>query len=181
MEPMTSVPLAVISRDGGAARHIALAAERGGLSATPVSADDGLAEIHKGLTRTFHVCCRGLLGVATVLNALIHNGYPFSVDFVVSGARNTIANAKYLMHHADPVFVNATDYPPATAETPHTVIVTDGSRPVRLFRDGRLVASATPAAGVGDAFIGAFLAARAGGLSDSDALDLAARRLSRPR
>jgi sugar/nucleoside kinase (ribokinase family) len=146
--------------------------------------DHVLARIHMGLESTFHVCCRRPLDIATVLQALIHNGYPFSVDFMVSSAHDSIAQAKYLVHHADPVFVNATEYAllaSAATQTLPTVIVTDGPRPVRLFQHGQLAASITPpptsvveVTGAGDTLAGTFLGARAAGQSDSDALQLAA-------
>jgi sugar/nucleoside kinase (ribokinase family) len=130
-----------------------------------------------------HVCCRRPLDITTVLNALIHNGYPFSIDFMVSSAHHAIATAQHLIHHADPVFVNATEYELLTTtatEAPPTVIVTDGPRPVRLFHHGQLAASVTPlpvagveVTGAGDTLTGTFLAARATGHADHDALHLA--------
>jgi sugar/nucleoside kinase (ribokinase family) len=145
--------------------------------------DHALAQIHTGLVRTYHVCCRRPLDIPTVLNALIHNGHPFSIDFMVSSARHAIATAQHLIHHADPVFVNATEYELliATAtETPATVIVTDGPRPVRLFQHGQLAAIIAPppaaaveVTGAGDTLTGTFLAARASGYADHDALRLA--------
>jgi sugar/nucleoside kinase (ribokinase family) len=151
--------------------------------------DHALSYIHKGLTHTCHVCCRRPLDIATVLNALIHHGYPFSIDFMVSSAQHSIATAKHLMHHADPVFVNATEYALLTAvavETLPTVIVTDGPLPVRLYQHGQLVASVTPppttvveVTGAGDTLTGTFLAIRATGRSAPDALRLAATAAAR--
>lgn len=133
---------------------------------------------------TYHVCCRRPLDIAVVLDALSRNGQPFSVDFMVSSAQQSIAAAAPLIHRADAVFVNTTEYGLLTAAVParllSRVIVTDGPRLVRLYREGRLDASVTPTSstaieltGAGDTLTGTFLAARASGQPESTALQWA--------
>lgn len=176
---------------GGAALHIALAATRAGLAATPVSvigtdldhiradrrfdgidwsgtvtrsgrsttftliyntqgelaeldADYGvatsltehaLARIRARLDDRYHVCCRRPLDITAVLDTLSHDGRSFSVDFMVSSAQQSITAAAPLVHHADAVFVNSTEFELLTTTVPaqrqSKVIVTDGPRRFR--------------------------------------------------
>ena len=143
--------------------------------------EHALTQIRTGFACAYHVCCRRPLDIPTVLDALIQSDHPFSIDFMISSAHVAVAATKHLIHHADPVFVNAAEHEllTAMADAPRTVITTDGPRPVRLFHHGRLAATITPppaaaveVTGAGDTLTGTFLAARAG-LSDRDALQLA--------
>ncbi len=143
--------------------------------------DHALARIRAQVDDRYHVCCRRPLDIATILHALSHSGRPFSIDFMVSSARQAIPSTAALIHRADVVFVNSAEYQLLTAavsaRTLPAVIVTDGPRPARLFHEGRLAANVTPpptaaieVTGAGDTLTGTFLAARAAGQSESAAL-----------
>lgn len=222
---------------GGAGLHVALAATRSGLRATPISviggdldglpsdprlsqldlsavktmsgasatftltydavdnlvnveANHGVAAsltdhavqyIGAGVADTYHVCCRTPLDIAAILDVLMRHRARFSVDFVISSARGSIAAAASALPHARVVFVNASEYALLSASIRMTllpaVVVSDGPRSVCLFRRGRLVATTTPPTitpvnptGAGDALAGTFLAAQAAGLPDAVAL-----------
>lgn len=146
--------------------------------------EHAVARIRARLDDTYHVCCRRPLAVGAVLDALSRGARPFSVDFMVSSAQQAIATAAPLVHRADAVFVNTTEYDLLTTAVPTEllpmVIVTDGPRPVRLYREGRLEASVTPPSttaieltGAGDTLTGTFVAARASGQPESTALQRA--------
>jgi sugar/nucleoside kinase (ribokinase family) len=82
------------------------------------------------------------------------------------------------------VFINSAEYRVLAGQLPTellaTVVVTDGPRPVRLFRDGRQIEAITPPAtaavevtGAGDTLVGSFLAFRATGQDETSALQAA--------
>jgi sugar/nucleoside kinase (ribokinase family) len=138
----------------------------------------------------YHVCCRRPLDIARVLNVLVHAATPFSVDFFLPSVGESITAAANALPIAQVVFVNAAEYD-LLADAVRTrdlreVLVTDGARPAQLIRSGRCVARATPpqvaavdVAGSGDTLAGTFLAARATGLGDAEALEWAVRAASR--
>jgi sugar/nucleoside kinase (ribokinase family) len=128
-----------------------------------------------------HVCCRRPLDAAAVLSALAETGRRFSLDFFVSSAEQMIAAAAPFLAEAAAVFVNAAEYALLADAVPsrrlRLVVVTDGPRPARLLRRGRLAAQARPPAtdavevtGAGDTLAGTLLAALAAGTGDGTAL-----------
>jgi sugar/nucleoside kinase (ribokinase family) len=127
----------------------------------------------------YHVCCRHPLDAPAVLERLA--GWCFSVDFYVSSASAFVVNAAPLLTGASLIFVNAAEAELLAdvvdiARLP-AVVVSDGSRTARMLRHGRVVAQAEPAAvealevtGAGDTLAGTFLAHRANGCDDQQAL-----------
>lgn len=149
-----------------------------------------LEQIHDQHDSYYHVCCRRPLDIARVLTILVHAATPFSCDFFLPSTGESIMAAANALPMAQVVFVNAAEYDLLTdAVPPHglrDVLVTDGARPAQLIRSGRCVARATPpqvatidVAGSGDTLAGTFLAARATGLGDAEALERAVRAASR--
>ncbi|WP_194891330.1 PfkB family carbohydrate kinase [Catenulispora pinisilvae] len=143
--------------------------------------EHGLARIHAHAADAAHVCCRRPLDVAAVLSALAASGRRFSVDFFVSSAKQMIVQAAPFLPEAAAVFVNAVEYALLADAVPsrqlRLVVVSDGARPVRLLRRGRLAAQARPGqvdvvevTGAGDTLAGTFLAAVAAGADDDVAL-----------
>jgi len=138
---------------------------------------------------SYHVCCRRPLDVGTVLDALVLAARPFSVDFFLSSAAESIAAAAGALPLAQVVFANAAEYALLIDAVPASalrdVVVTDGPRPAQLIRSGRRVARVLPprvdpvdVTGSGDTVAGTFLAARATGLEDAVALEWAMRAAS---
>ncbi|MEZ0108615.1 sugar/nucleoside kinase (ribokinase family) [Catenulispora sp. EB89] len=141
----------------------------------------GLAWIDAHTADAVHVCCRRPLDAAPVLAALAEAGWRFSLDFFVSSAKQMIDQAAPFLPEAVAVFVNAAEHALLTDVVPsrqlRLVVVSDGARPVRLLRRGRLAAQARPpqttaveVTGAGDTLAGTFLAAVAAGASDGVAL-----------
>ncbi|MGH3870363.1 MAG: carbohydrate kinase family protein [Pseudonocardiaceae bacterium] len=137
----------------------------------------------------YHVCCRRPLDIARVLNLLVHAVTPFSLDFFLPSAAESITAAASALPMANLVFVNTAEYDLLADAVPirdlREVLVTDGPRPVQLIRSGRCVARFTPprvatvdVTGSGDTLAGTFLAARAAGLDDAVALESAVRAAS---
>jgi sugar/nucleoside kinase (ribokinase family) len=135
-----------------------------------------LAEQHDD---AYHVCCRRPLDIARVLHALPSR--PFSLDFTLPSAPLLIAAATPHLPRAGAVFVNSAEYQVLSEQLPiellATLIVTDGPRPVRLFRGGRQIEAITPPAtaaievtGAGDTLVGSFLAFRSIGRDETSAL-----------
>jgi sugar/nucleoside kinase (ribokinase family) len=138
----------------------------------------------------YHVCCRRPLDIAKVLNVLVHAATPFSLDFFLPSAAESITAAASALPMAHVVFVNAAEYDLLTDAVPtrrlQEVLVTDGPRPAQLIRSGRCVARVIPppvatvnVTGSGDTLAGTFLAARAAGLDGAVALEWAVRAASR--
>ncbi|MFC9913957.1 PfkB family carbohydrate kinase [Streptomyces sp. NPDC127197] len=138
----------------------------------------------------YHVCCRRPLNVPAVLKALTDLDIAFSVDFFLSSATELIAKAAPWLPRASWIFANAEEYPLLdSALDTHVlpgVAVTDGPRPVRLLRHGRLLAEAAPpatapveVAGAGDTLAGTYLARLLCGDSVTEALDAAVAAASR--
>lgn len=128
-----------------------------------------------------HVCCRKPLDVAAVLSALTGAGRWFSVDFVVSSARQMITAATPFLPQAATVFVNAGEHAHLADAVParqlRLVVISDGPRRARVLRRGQPTAQAQPpltdsveVTGAGDTLAGTFLAVRAAGASDRAAL-----------
>ncbi|MDQ3275376.1 MAG: carbohydrate kinase family protein [Actinomycetota bacterium] len=151
--------------------------------------DHALEHIHARSDDSYHVCCRRPLDIAKVLDALVLAARPFSVDFFLSSAAESIAAAAGALPLAQVVFANAAEYELLTDAVPvsalRDVVVTDGPRPAQLIRSGRRVARALPprvdpvdVTGSGDTVAGTFLAARATGLEDAVALEWAMRAAS---
>lgn len=137
----------------------------------------------------YHVCCRRPLDIAKVLNVLAHPATPFSLDFFLPSAAESITAAASALPMAQVIFVNAAEYDLLADAVPtrdlREVLVTNGSRPAQLIRYGRCVARVTPprvvsvdVTGSGDTLAGTFLAARAAGIHDTGALDRAVRAAS---
>lgn len=138
----------------------------------------------------YHVCCRRPLDIARVLDVLVHAATPFSLDFFLPSAVESIAAAASALPMAHVVFVNAAEYDILTDAVStrdlREVLVTDGPRPAQLIRSGRCVVRVTPpqvatvdVTGCGDTLAGTFLAARAAGFDDAVALEWAVRAASR--
>jgi sugar/nucleoside kinase (ribokinase family) len=149
-----------------------------------------LKQIRAGRDGYYHVCCRRPLDITSVLNVLVHAATPFSLDFFLPSAAESITAAASALPMAHVVFVNATEYDLLIDAVPtrylREVLVTDGPRPVQLIRSGRCVARVIPpqvatvdVTGSGDTLAGTFLAARAAGLDGAMALKLAVRAASR--
>ncbi len=151
--------------------------------------DHALEQIRARSDGTYHVCCRRPLDIATVLDALVLATRPFSLDFFLSSAAESIAAAAGALPLAQVVFANAAEYELLIDAVPASalrdVVVTDGPRPAQLFRSGRRVARTLPprvdpvdVTGSGDTVAGTFLAARATRLDDAVALEWAVRAAS---
>lgn len=154
-----------------------------------------LTRIQSGADDAFHVCCRRPLDIPPVLDALVRRHAAFSVDVFLPSAAESIEAALPALPHAQSVFVNAAEYELLAArippETLPAILISDGPRPARLLRHGRVVASATPpvitpvdVTGAGDTLTGAFLAAKAAGAPDlvavRRAVAAASRHVARP-
>jgi sugar/nucleoside kinase (ribokinase family) len=147
------------------------------------------------LRPVWHVCCRRPLDAASVLDRLASDGTPFSADFNLASARELIPAAGTALCQASAVFVNTAELAilsrVASLRDLPLVVVSDGPRPARALRHGHVSASATPpqiavaeVTGAGDVLAGTFIAAKARGLGDQEALRLAvsaaAEAVSRP-
>ncbi|MGH3912054.1 MAG: PfkB family carbohydrate kinase [Pseudonocardiaceae bacterium] len=148
-----------------------------------------LEQIHARSDTSYHVCCRRPLDIATVLGALVQWAMPFSLDFFLPSADESIAAAESALPLADMVFTNAAEYELLAGVVPardlREVLITDGPRPAQLIRSGRCIARVVPprvtiidVTGSGDTLAGTFLAARALGLDDAIALEWAVRAAS---
>ena len=131
-----------------------------------------------------HVCCRRPLDAHRMLDALAGRGQRFSVDFITSSATEIISAVADLLPSASIIFTNASEFEPLTQTVAldrlHTVTVTDGPRPVVVYRNGiplaRLAVAAATAVevtGAGDTFTGTFLGAILLGQPEPAALALA--------
>lgn len=143
---------------------------------TAVDADYGAAELLTGHAldqaphhRFIHVCCRRPLDPVPVLTALVARGQPFSIDFITASAAEMITATGPLLPYAQIIFTDISEYAVLTrtvdAADLRAATVTDGPRPVVLYRYGVQVAQAAviPAeavevTGAGDTFTGTFLA-----------------------
>jgi sugar/nucleoside kinase (ribokinase family) len=107
-----------------------------------------LEQIRARLDGYYHVCCRRPLDIARVLNVLVHAATPFSLDFFLPSAAESITAAANALSMAHVVFVNTAEYDLLTDAVPtcglREVLVTDGPRPAQLVRSGRCVARVTP-------------------------------------
>jgi sugar/nucleoside kinase (ribokinase family) len=129
----------------------------------------------------WHVCCRRPLDVGQVLERLMREKRPFSLDFHLASASEQISAAKAALPYAEVVFVNAAEYRllselVAVAELA-TVVVSDGPREVALLRHGRCISTQMPdpdpvveVTGAGDTLAGTFLAETLHSASESNAL-----------
>jgi sugar/nucleoside kinase (ribokinase family) len=107
-----------------------------------------LAHVDRHPHGHYHVCCRRPLDTAAVLDRLVHNGSPFSVDFFLPSAEEMIRSAAPWLTKANTVFVNAGEYRLLqalvdTAALPE-VVVTDGPRAARVLALGQHAASVVP-------------------------------------
>lgn len=128
-----------------------------------------------------HVCCRQPLDSALVLDRLVAEGIPFSIDFHLASANVAMRAVQPALALARTVFVNAAEFAvlahitnPATLSR---VVISDGPHAAVVLRHGRVASSAMPSAvravevtGAGDTLAGTFLAASARGLGDAAAL-----------
>ena len=140
-----------------------------------------LAWCASNTANSFHVCCRRPLDGAAVLQNLVSRARPFSADFYTSSAAETISAAGPFLGRARAVFANAAEAEILAAHLParemRALVVTDGPRPVSLYRCGRLSARIRPptaapveVTGAGDTLTGTLLAGWASALADVDAL-----------
>ncbi|KIF69491.1 hypothetical protein HY68_14360 [Streptomyces sp. AcH 505] len=153
-----------------------------------------LAHIARHPRDRYHVCCRRPLDVPVVLRTLTRCAARFSIDFFLPSATQLIPAAAPWLSHADVIFTNAVEHRlleqvmrrTATEQNPsaeqttsvlRSVVVTDGARPVRWFRHGRLQESCTPpdarpveVTGAGDTLAGHLLARTLHGDSPAAAL-----------
>lgn len=124
-----------------------------------------------------------------MLDVLAQGTIPFSLDFFLPSADESIAAAESVLPLADVVFVDAAEYELFTGAIPardlREVLVTDGLSPAQLTRSGRCISRVTPpqvttvdVTGSGDTLAGTFLAARATGLDDETVLECAVRAAS---
>lgn len=138
---------------------------------------------------SYHVCCRRPLDIAKVLDVLAREARPFSLDFFLPSADESIAAAESALPLAHLVFTNAAEYELLTsvisARDLREVLITDGPRPAQLIRSGRCITRVTPpqvttvdVTGSGDTLAGTFLAARVTGFNDAAALECAVRAAS---
>lgn len=155
-----------------------------------VSTDYGVAE---GLTDhvlaylacsaggTYHVCCRRPLGVRAVLAELTRQRADFSLDFYLPSAAPLIREALPWLTDASTVFVNAAEYQALRGLVDvarlREVVITNGSRAVRVLESGRAVAEARPptraardVTGAGDTLAGTYRAHRVQGATAQQAL-----------
>ncbi|MGH3856446.1 MAG: carbohydrate kinase family protein [Pseudonocardiaceae bacterium] len=148
-----------------------------------------LTQIRARCDSSYHVCCRRPLDIARVLHVVMQAAMPFSLDFFLPSAAESITAAASALPMAQVVFVNGPEYDLLTDAVPtrglREVLVTDGQRPAQLIRAGRCVARVTPphvttvdVTGCGDTLAGTFLAARTDGLDDAVALAWAVRAAS---
>jgi sugar/nucleoside kinase (ribokinase family) len=140
-----------------------------------------LAALDQSDCDRWHVCCRRPLDVGQVLERLMKQGRPFSLDFHLASASEQIRASKTALPYAEVVFVNAAEYRlmsqlVAVAELA-TVVVSDGPREVTLLHHGRSISTQMPnpdpvveVTGAGDTLAGTFLAETLHGASESNAL-----------
>lgn len=140
--------------------------------------------------RAWHVCCRRPLDTGLILGRLAGAGVPFSADFHLASARRLMAAGRTALPHATAVFVNTAEFALLSQVIDpgdlKLIVVSDGPRSATVLRYGRAAASAAPptvavteVTGAGDTLAGAFLAAKAQGLGDADALRAAVNAASR--
>jgi sugar/nucleoside kinase (ribokinase family) len=152
--------------------------------------DHALEQIRARRDGCYHVCCRRPLDITRVLDVLVRAVTPFSLDFFLPSAVESITAAASALPMAQVVFVNAAEYDLLTTAVStrdlREVLVTDGPRPAQLIRSGRCVLRVTPpqvstidVTGCGDTLAGTFLAARTAGFNDAVALEWAVRAASR--
>jgi len=133
-----------------------------------------------------HVCCRLPLDPVPVLTALIDRHQPFSVDFIAASAPGMIAATAAFLPYAEFIFTNVSEYEllkrAVDATNLRVVTVTDGPRPVVLYRYGVPVVrtpivqtKAIEVTGAGDTLTGTFLASMLRGEGRSLALRYAAQ------
>ncbi|MFH9071334.1 carbohydrate kinase family protein [Streptomyces alboflavus] len=133
----------------------------------------------------YHLCCRRPLDVAALLHALDSCSAQFSLDFFLTSAEQMMREAAPWLTKATTVFVNAAEHrllaQVAAIADLAEVVVTDGPRPVRVYRWGRPAAEVYPpdpvygeVTGAGDTLAGTYLAYRAQGATPEIALPAAA-------
>lgn len=86
----------------------------------------------------YHVCCRRPLDIARVLNVAVRASMPFSLDFFLPSAAESITAAVNALPMAHVIFVNAAEYDLLTDAVStrdlREVLVTDGPGPAQLIR-----------------------------------------------
>ncbi|MGI5292724.1 PfkB family carbohydrate kinase [Nonomuraea polychroma] len=140
-----------------------------------------LATLDRSDCDRWHVCCRRPLDVREVLERLVMEGHPFSVDFHLASATEQITAAKTVLPHAEVVFVNAAEYrlldDLVAVNELATVVISDGPGAVILLRHGRAISTEVPqggpvaeVTGAGDTLAGSFLAKVLQGAAEQEAL-----------
>jgi sugar/nucleoside kinase (ribokinase family) len=132
----------------------------------------------------YHVCCRRPLDVRPILQRLVDQKLPFTVDFHLASAATVVPAVADLLPYTQALFVNRAEFAVLrTACNPQrlsAVVISDGPRPVVLLRHGRVRAEVRPpqtvvaeVTGAGDTLTGTFLATIEKNLVDTDALRMA--------
>lgn len=149
-----------------------------------------LSTIETRRSDAYHVCCRRPLDAAAVLATLTTAGLPFSADFNLASAADLIPATVQYLPGSGVIFVNAAEFALLSAAIDPAslpaVVISDGPLDVTVLRNGKATATARPprttateVTGAGDTLAGAFLAAIARNLGDSDALDAAVTEAAR--
>ncbi len=135
-----------------------------------------------------HVCCRRPLDTSRFVPLL--RGRPYSVDFFLPSIQTNVQALRPVIDDAEGVFVNAAEFAAlrdlVEVSRLRLVVVTDGPRSAVALRHGRIVADVQPpvaqaveVTGAGDTVTGVFLASKATGQDDRDALRSAVQAASR--
>lgn len=122
----------------------------------------------------YHVSCRRPLSPEQVLPQIVKSNLPFSLDFILTSARQQIVQSAGWIRLAKYVFVNSQEL--EILEDLYnigdikTLIITSGSEHVRILRFGHEILSQScnnkvfhDVTGAGDVFIGSFLGSQIGG------------------
>jgi len=119
----------------------------------------------------YHVSCRQPVRPKRILPRITDRRLPFSLDFILSSARQQIAEAERWIQDAKYIFMNSQELEIFQGfhriSDVQTLIVTSSNQPVRVFKFGHEVlrrACSTKefcdVTGAGDVFIGTFLASQ---------------------
>lgn len=136
------------------------------------------------LVAHYHVSCRQPLIPEQILPRVMERALSFSLDFILSSARQQMTQSKGWIGCAKYVFINSQEF--EILEGLHnigdieTLIITSGNQPVRVLRFGSEILHQAcsdkvfyDVTGAGDVFIGAFLASQLNGNELSQSVDSA--------
>lgn len=132
----------------------------------------------------YHVSCRHPIDPKKIIYRIYEKGFSFSLDFILSSAWQQMAKTAVWLQHAKYIFVNSQEleilWDIKNISSIHTLIVTSGSQPVRVFKFGHEVlrqdcstVKFCDVTGAGDVLIGAFLASQLRGDDLQESLDKA--------